>query len=103
MHPVMVYFLRVVGQTRHGEKRNAVIGGVICGPRSDLIPELDLCANDLAIPRDHLVEMAGFHRYVMQLGFNHRWSSPLFASSLLWPALVFAWRSEQTIDLTNFR
>ena len=67
MHAVMAYFLRIVRQTGDGKKGNAVIGVVVGGPCGDLIPELDLSADDSTIPGEHLIKTAGFDGHMVQL------------------------------------
>jgi hypothetical protein len=48
-----------------------MIGRIVGRPRRDLIAELHLNADDLAVPRDHLVEMTRLHGDVVKLWFDH--------------------------------
>jgi hypothetical protein len=48
-----------------------VIGRIVGGPCRDLVAKLHLGADDLAVPRNHLVEMTGLHGDVMKLRLNH--------------------------------
>jgi hypothetical protein len=79
VHPVVIYFLCIIRKTRHGQESYPVIGGVVGGPGGDLISELHLSAYNKAVPRNHLVEMAGFNGHVMKLRLDHRAYFPFAA------------------------
>jgi hypothetical protein len=72
VHTVVVHFLCIVRKTRHGQESDPVIGRVVGGPRGNLISELHPSADNKAVPRNHLVEMAGFDGHVMKLRLAHR-------------------------------
>ena len=81
VHAVVADFLRIIGKPWHSEKCDAVIGCVVGGPCRDVVAEIHLGADDLPVPRDHLVETTGLDGDVMKLRLNHHFFLALSGSS----------------------
>src|ERR1700722_14028807 len=71
VHTVVADLLWIIGETWHSQQSDAVISRIVGGPCRDLVTKLHLCAVDLTVPREHLVEMTGLHGDVMKLRLNH--------------------------------
>jgi len=62
----LAHLVGIIGKTRHGQKRNAMVCVIICCPGGCFISKLHLRSDDKCVPFDHFIKTAGLHRHVME-------------------------------------